>query len=341
MCMILRKQRRDRANYISCLRVIKMSKAYKHKNSQNTERKSKEYRNFWNDTKQRAYTAACIITGNAKNAEAAVYNSFKRLFTLDASIELSEEALAGFVLKESKKLARDDYENPTGYDTRSLKERERTLLVLMRIFKFSESTVTELINCDKTYFDGFSGSKAAEMPVALLPIPENAPEEKISALIATLTAGERKFKKRVCIGSAVMAAVFTIAIVALVLSYVFAPPTESERYFISGDFRYYTLDDGSLEIAMYLGEATSVVIPESCDGKAVVSIGADAFADYTPLKKLTIPKTILTVGTNAFESCDSLTTVEYASSEADFSNIIIAKGNDALRNADKVFSPQG
>lgn len=316
-----------------------MNRSYKNISVLQRERRSKDYRDFWASSKHKAYEAALVITGNVESSEKVIYAAFKRLFTLDASTDLTTELLASFVVKEAKKAISPDYKSLTEYDTAPLKERERILFAMMCVFGLSENSIKDIINCDKTYFDGFDKCLPQKnVEYQTVHSPSNELENKLEALVASLTVKERKFKKCVLIGTIITAIVFLIATVALILSYVFAPPTENERYFISGDFRYYTLDDGSLEVTMYLGSASSVTVPEEVNGKTVVSIGSEAFADCTELKKLSIPKTVLTVGTNAFESCTSLTTVEYPLGESDFANIIIAKGNEAFKNAEKLFS---
>ncbi len=45
----------------------------------------------------------------------------------------------------------------------------------------------------------------------------------------------------------------------------------------SGDYQYTELEDGTVEIATYVGGAKEVTIPSTLDGKAVTSIGGEAF----------------------------------------------------------------
>ncbi len=64
------------------------------------------------------------------------------------------------------------------------------------------------------------------------------------------------------------------------------------------------LEDGTLEIIDYCGDdrdtMTELVIPAEIDGKKVTSIGDVAFENYTSLESVTIPKSVTSIGYNAF-----------------------------------------
>ena len=79
-----------------------------------------------------------------------------------------------------------------------------------------------------------------------------------------------------------------------------------------GDYWYRTLSDGNVEILKYLGKAASVDIPESIDGKAVVSVGYGAFRKNDQLKSVTVSSKVTELQYGAFDSCASLQTVTFA-----------------------------
>ncbi len=75
---------------------------------------------------------------------------------------------------------------------------------------------------------------------------------------------------------------------------------------------FYLLSDGTYAVeagkAKYLEE---IVIPATYNGKAVTSIGNDAFYNCSSLKSITIPDSITSIGELAFVACNSLTKVNY------------------------------
>ena len=79
-------------------------------------------------------------------------------------------------------------------------------------------------------------------------------------------------------------------------------------------FVFEETENGELIVLSYNGEYENVSIPDSVYGKAVVGVGASAFANCTGLKSLTIPDSITTIGEQAFSGCSSLTSVTIGSS---------------------------
>ena len=74
-------------------------------------------------------------------------------------------------------------------------------------------------------------------------------------------------------------------------------------------FVFEETENGELIVLSYNGEYENVSIPDSVYGKAVVGVGASAFANCTGLKSLTIPDSITTIGEQAFSGCGSLTLI--------------------------------
>ena len=79
---------------------------------------------------------------------------------------------------------------------------------------------------------------------------------------------------------------------------------------VSGDFEYKVLSDGTAEITGYKGSFTILTIPETIGGKTVSKIGDQAFY-MCKLKQVFIPKTVKTVGKDAFRESASLNSVTF------------------------------
>lgn len=77
----------------------------------------------------------------------------------------------------------------------------------------------------------------------------------------------------------------------------------------SGDYVYEVLDDGTVSITGYNGDAEEVAIPSEIDGKKVTALGEGAFSYCTSLKSVTIPDSVTAIGNNAFYGCTSLTSL--------------------------------
>ncbi len=90
-----------------------------------------------------------------------------------------------------------------------------------------------------------------------------------------------------------------------------------------------TCEDGVLEFSWVEGESglavsclqddvTSIIIPESFDGKPVLYIPSDAFSTCSQLQTITIPNTIISCTYDAFVdyACTNLTDVYFGGTEA-------------------------
>lgn len=70
----------------------------------------------------------------------------------------------------------------------------------------------------------------------------------------------------------------------------------------------FTTSGNQVIITGYMsGTVTTLVIPSAINGKTVVAIGANAFANYTSLTSVTIPGSVTSIGSEAFDGCTSLT----------------------------------
>ena len=89
-----------------------------------------------------------------------------------------------------------------------------------------------------------------------------------------------------------------------------------------GDYEYTVLDDRTVKITGYTGDATDIDIPDKIDGKTVTSIGDHAFEYCNSLTSITIPDSVTNIGDSAFAHC-SLTSITIP-------NSVISIGYDAF-----------
>ena len=64
----------------------------------------------------------------------------------------------------------------------------------------------------------------------------------------------------------------------------------------------YTTNNGTITITGYTGPGGAVTIPSTINGLPVTSIGDWAFGDCTSLTSVTIPNSVTSIGTDAFDS---------------------------------------
>ncbi len=87
-----------------------------------------------------------------------------------------------------------------------------------------------------------------------------------------------------------------------------------------GDFNYSVLDDGTVEIIKYSGEAETVDIPSKIDGKSVTKIG-DYCADLgNSITKVIIPNSVINIEENAFSYCDDLSVIDIEQGNKNYSS---------------------
>ena len=77
---------------------------------------------------------------------------------------------------------------------------------------------------------------------------------------------------------------------------------------VDSDYTYEELADGTVKITGYKGSDKELSLPSTLDGKTVSEIGASAFKD-AKITYVSLPKTVKSIGSHAFENCGSLKTV--------------------------------
>ena len=75
------------------------------------------------------------------------------------------------------------------------------------------------------------------------------------------------------------------------------------------DFKYKELEDGTISITDYKGNASSIVIPDSIDGKTVSRIGSSCFSLDKVVSSIVLPETVTIIESNAFASAQKLNSV--------------------------------
>lgn len=100
--------------------------------------------------------------------------------------------------------------------------------------------------------------------------------------------------------------------------------TGSQSNSDSSNFTYILQDDGTVLIEKYTGTEKACSIPEEIDGKRVKGIDDGAFSGRASLISVTIPDSIIEVGSNPFERCTQL------------KEITVSIDNDALAAIDGV-----
>jgi PKD repeat protein len=71
----------------------------------------------------------------------------------------------------------------------------------------------------------------------------------------------------------------------------------------------YTIANGAISIAAYIGSGGAATIPSEINGLPVTNIVDNAFGYYTNLTSVTIPNSVTSIGAYAFVGCSSLTAI--------------------------------
>jgi hypothetical protein len=96
-------------------------------------------------------------------------------------------------------------------------------------------------------------------------------------------------------------------------SVVASAATKNVEVLTYGDYKYTLLEDGTVEIAKYIGTDEVVEIPAEIDGAAVTSIGSNAFTNKRSIVSIKMPDSITVIGREAFSHCSNLAEVKLSS----------------------------
>ena len=106
----------------------------------------------------------------------------------------------------------------------------------------------------------------------------------------------------------------------------------------------YTVTGDEATITGYTGSAKNIVIPSELGGKPVTAIADKAFYRYGKMRDIYIPKTVKTIGENAFQNAVSTDEADswiqficYEGTENEWANIAIQEGNNAVKPDDAHF----
>ena len=91
----------------------------------------------------------------------------------------------------------------------------------------------------------------------------------------------------------------------------------------SGDYKYYKLSDGTVEISVYKGDDSELALPDTLDGMKVSVIGEEAFSWNSSIESVSLPATVTHILASAFLGCKRLGTVDLPKS-------LLVIGDDAF-----------
>lgn len=90
---------------------------------------------------------------------------------------------------------------------------------------------------------------------------------------------------------------------------------------VSGDWKYWRLPDGTVEITDYTGSETELIVPGELGGRTVTRIGDLAFSMCKSLKSITLPDSVTSIGFCAFSHCESLKSITLPDSLTTIGNL--------------------
>ena len=109
--------------------------------------------------------------------------------------------------------------------------------------------------------------------------------------------------------------------IIMIVGLVGVMPAVSAGAETSRDFDYEVLEDGTVEITGYTGNATELTIPSEIEGKSVTSIGDYAFNDCYSLERVAIPSSVEYVTEQAFDRCYSFKEINVSEDNQYYSSL--------------------
>ena len=97
--------------------------------------------------------------------------------------------------------------------------------------------------------------------------------------------------------------VLFILLTIILCAFCFSSCTNNEFRF--GDYRY-TVENDEVTITKYIGNDAEVSIPESINGMPVTAIGTSAFLNRDKMRSVTVPDSVVRLGSLAFAKCYAL-----------------------------------
>ena len=125
-----------------------------------------------------------------------------------------------------------------------------------------------------------------------------------------------------------------ILTIAMILSLITVIPARSSAE-SNADFEY-TLDSPIIKINKYIGDNTSVEIPNMINGYRVTSIGDHAFQNNTKLRTVFIPDSVSSIGYGAFDGMTNLKCVLFRSTWITWSKILVFGNNEVFNDGEKM-----
>jgi len=93
----------------------------------------------------------------------------------------------------------------------------------------------------------------------------------------------------------------------------------------SRDFEMAIINGDQIEITKYVGEQKNVTIPSEVDGKAVTSIGKNAFWGCEEITSIKIPEGVTNIGTSAFFNCMKLKQITFPATVMSIGESVFSK----------------
>lgn len=117
----------------------------------------------------------------------------------------------------------------------------------------------------------------------------------------------------------------------------FIPVPDENDGEIQIGFFYYSLNGSSATVTGYAGWQTDIAIPRTVEYDGVTytvdAIGESAFTADNALTSIAVPKSVASIGKNAFWGCTRLADVWFEGSNAEQSGMTFADGNSAFSGA--------
>lgn len=82
--------------------------------------------------------------------------------------------------------------------------------------------------------------------------------------------------------------------------------SESVGAYVSGNFEYQILSDGTARITQYTGSETDIIIPSELDGYKVEILYSKVFSNCPNITSITIPDSVTVIYSDAFNGCTGL-----------------------------------